>query len=292
MSLKIAERSVRDVTVLDISGRLTQGEESSAFRDVVRRLLAHGHNKILVNLFGVDYIDSTGLGTVFSSNTSVRNQGGSLKLLNLTKKVHDLLQVTKLYMVCEVFVDEDEAIKSFEFPRFRGRCPVCGNLVLLVRREGGIWTPALCDKCDAGFSVVAAAGVTEEVFITSLRIQTYMDEYLEILPGSPFTLNIIGRLDLFSSSAVTKAWGLLPSPRKVILDLGGAEIDGDGLETLIALSTHTKDDEKLAVPLDSVFRQTDIFPAGPPFYRSRAAALEALGSLRSPSRWPVRVWKT
>ncbi len=113
MSIKASTRQVDSVTVVDLSGRITLGEGSTILRDTVRDLLNRGQKKILLNLGDVTYIDSSGIGELVSGFTTVTNQGGQLKLLNLTKKVHDLLQITKLYTVFEVHTDETAAIRSF-----------------------------------------------------------------------------------------------------------------------------------------------------------------------------------
>jgi anti-sigma B factor antagonist len=101
------------VTVVDAVGRITLGEGASTFRDTIRDLVASGHKKLLLNLGEVSYIDSSGIGEMVSGFTTVANQGGTVKLLNLTKRVKDLLQITKLYTVFEVFEDEAAAVRSF-----------------------------------------------------------------------------------------------------------------------------------------------------------------------------------
>ena len=113
MSIKANTRQVDGVTVVDLSGRITLGEGSATLRETVRDLLNRGQKNILLNLGDVTYIDSSGIGELVSGFTTVTNQGGQLKLLNLTKKVHDLLQITKLYTVFEVHNDETSAIRSF-----------------------------------------------------------------------------------------------------------------------------------------------------------------------------------
>ncbi|MEO8658012.1 MAG: STAS domain-containing protein [Bryobacteraceae bacterium] len=113
MSVKLTTRQVGDVTVIDAAGRITLGEGSSVFRDSIRDLSAAGNKKILLNLGEVTYIDSSGIGELVSAFTTVTNHGGSLKLLNLTKRVQDLLQITKLFTVFEVHDDEATAIRSF-----------------------------------------------------------------------------------------------------------------------------------------------------------------------------------
>jgi anti-sigma B factor antagonist len=113
MKMAASTRQVGGVTVVDISGRIELGEESAALRDLVSELLNNGHKQILLNLGAVHYIDSSGLGTLVSSFTSARKQGGELKLLNLTDKVTDLMQMTKLYTVFDIKNDEAVAVKSF-----------------------------------------------------------------------------------------------------------------------------------------------------------------------------------
>jgi len=101
------------VTVVDVAGRITLGEGSSALRDTLRDMVGQGHKKMLLNLGDVSYIDSSGIGELVSGFTTVTNQGGQLKLLNLTKRVKDLLQITKLYTVFDVHDDEASAVRSF-----------------------------------------------------------------------------------------------------------------------------------------------------------------------------------
>ena len=113
MNLKTSNRQIDGVTIVDCSGRITLGEGSVVLRDSVKDLLTKGQKKILLNLGDVNYIDSSGIGELVSAYTTVRNQGGELKLLNLTKKVHDLLQITKLYTVFDVKDDETSAVKAF-----------------------------------------------------------------------------------------------------------------------------------------------------------------------------------
>jgi anti-sigma B factor antagonist len=111
--MDIAERTVSDVTVLDLKGKMTLGEGDELLKDKINSLLASGKKKLVLNLEGVPYIDSAGLGEIVRTYTTVSRQGGSLKLLNLTKRIEDLLSITKLLTVFETFDTEAEAIKSF-----------------------------------------------------------------------------------------------------------------------------------------------------------------------------------
>ncbi len=114
MSVKLTTRNVGDVTVIDAVGRMTLGEGSSSFRDTVRDLATKGDTTLLPNLAAVTYIATSRTSEPGSSFTTVTNQQGQLKLLNLTKRIQDLLQITKLYTVFEVFDDEAAAVRSFE----------------------------------------------------------------------------------------------------------------------------------------------------------------------------------
>ena len=111
--MQIEERAVGDVVVLDLKGRVTLGEGDQLLKDKVNSLVNQGRRRIVLNLAGVPYVDSAGLGEIVGSYTTVSRQGGSLKLLNLTKKITDLLAITKLLTVFETFESEDEAVRSF-----------------------------------------------------------------------------------------------------------------------------------------------------------------------------------
>jgi len=112
--MDIVERTVSDVTVLDLKGKMTLGEGDEMLKDKINSLLAAGKKKLLLNLEGVPYIDSAGLGEVVRTYTTVSRQGGSLKLLNLTKRIEDLLSITKLLTVFDTFDSEAEAVQSYK----------------------------------------------------------------------------------------------------------------------------------------------------------------------------------
>ena len=111
--MQIDERAVGDVIVLDLKGRMTLGGGDEILKDKINSLTHQGHRKIVLNLEGVPYIDSAGLGEIVRTYTTVSRQGGSLKLLNLTKRIQDLLSITKLLTVFETFESEEEAVRSF-----------------------------------------------------------------------------------------------------------------------------------------------------------------------------------
>jgi anti-sigma B factor antagonist len=113
MSISLTTRQVDDVSVVDVTGKITLGEGASALRDLLQELAKAGHKKILLNLANVTYIDSAGIGELVSAYTSLTNQGGTLKLLGLTNRIKDLLQITKLYTVFDVHETESHAVRSF-----------------------------------------------------------------------------------------------------------------------------------------------------------------------------------
>lgn len=113
MSLKLNTREVKGVVVIDVNGRLTMGEAVADIRNEIRDQVEQGARKVLLNLAEVTYIDSAGLGELTAAFTSMKNRGGQLKLLSLTKRVHDLMQITKLYTVFDVYDDEKTALASY-----------------------------------------------------------------------------------------------------------------------------------------------------------------------------------
>ena len=113
MALQGTCREINDVAIIDFSGKITLGGGSSTLRRTIKELIDKGHRKIVLNLYDVDYIDSSGIGELVSGYTTVRNASGELKLLHLTKRVHDLLQITRLFTVFDVQSDEDTALRSF-----------------------------------------------------------------------------------------------------------------------------------------------------------------------------------
>jgi anti-sigma B factor antagonist len=114
--MQITERALADVMILDLKGKITLGEGDELLKDKVNSLVNQGQRKIVLNLAGVPYLDSAGLGEVVRAYTTVSRQGGSLKLLNLTKRITDLLSITKLLTVFDTFDSEEEAVRSFAAP--------------------------------------------------------------------------------------------------------------------------------------------------------------------------------
>ena len=113
MTIKVTVRQIGEVSVIDAVGRLTLGAGTNAVRDTVRDLVAGGNRKLVLNLAGITHMDSAGIGELVTGFTTAVSSGGRMKLLGLTRKVRELLQITKLYSVFEVFDDEAAAVRSF-----------------------------------------------------------------------------------------------------------------------------------------------------------------------------------
>jgi len=291
MSLRISRRYVGDVTILDLNGMITLGEESSVLRQTIRELLNENRKQILVNMASAKYIDSAGNGELASSWTAVRNQGGTLKLLSPTAKIREVLQITKLYAIYEVFGDEAAALKSFQVPILRCQCPGCGYRAIPPLVGAKVWPPLACGRCNLRFAVSFSQSSEHDVLIKSVCIQTYAEEYLQVLAGPPLALQIIGRLDLFSSSALERAWAMLPTPRRVMFELSQAtEIDDAGREALYALLEAQRGEARVVVSLEGLDQEKlSHFPSGPPFHKSKELALLALGDISDAPAWQGKV---
>lgn len=293
MTLKIAERLVDDVTVLDLDGRITLGEGSVILRNTIKKLLHEGKKKILMNMAAVRYIDSSGNGALVAAYTNVRAAGGMLRLLKVVGKPLETLQVSKLFTVFDVFDAEDHAIGSFKGSMRHCVCPVCGYLAGPSTAESEFWPPQVCGKCNSQFTVISLQSTKDEVLVKTVRIQTYKDEYFEILSGKPLSVQVLGRLDLFSSSALERVWHTLPAPRRVLFKLHRAtEINDAGRAALLSLLTSREEDAQAVVSLEGLScEQVTAFPDRSPFYSKTAAALAALGHVSDTHPWTVKILK-
>jgi anti-sigma B factor antagonist len=218
MSVKITSRSIGDVTILDCVGRITLGDGASHFRDAMRALVYSGRKKIILNYSEVSYIDSSGLGELISAFTTVTNNGGGIVLLNLTRRVKDLIQIEKLYTVFEIFDDEAVAVRRLEVSPLHCLCPICGARSSPALLDTSGWAPQTCGNCNARFSVAASAERPTEELIERVQLPTYPEEYIEVQSGAPFKIRVAGRLSLFTSAGLTQIWRSLPA-RIALFDL-------------------------------------------------------------------------
>jgi anti-sigma B factor antagonist len=233
--MQIEERIVGNVTILDLKGKITLGEGDELIKDKINSLMAHDRRAVVLNLEGIPYIDSAGLGELFRSWTIVTRQGGRLVFLNLTKRIQDLLAITKLLTVVEIYESEADAVDSFGSSRFEVSCPVC-RPTTWTAYVGARFLLA-CTQCDARFSPTVSrdmlaplgrgSGRNESRAVTvqvkDLWWFTYYEngygrEGVHLTVGRPSTVAISGRLDLFALAIVEMAWAAAPRPRRVLFD--------------------------------------------------------------------------
>ena len=287
--LIISQRVVDNVVILDMSGRITIGDGSVLLRDTVKGLLADGKRKILLNFGGVSYVDSSGNGEVVIALSSVERKGGTLKFMRLTAKVRDLWQFTKLFTVFEIYDDESVALRSFEFSRY-AVCPSCRNVCTppSFDKYWSVFERQTCITCNARFDLGCENESSQRVMTVRLfRAETYQQEYFEVVPGPPYEATLVGRLNLFSTSAVDKVWRAVPSPRRVLFNLGSAtEIDAPGWEALLAFLDKKESSAKAVIvirrsnnSLISSFREASYV------YSDKQTALAAIGDLSDTPLW-------
>ena len=289
MSMKASTRVVNDVVIVDVRGRITLGEGSVVLRDTIKDLLGKGNRKILLNLGDVSYIDSSGVGEIFMALTAVVKQGGMMRLLHLTTKVRDLLVITKLYSAIENLDDEALGLKSFEFVSYC-KCPCCGSLgrppcldplLRLVPQQ-------ICPNCDARFIVNSARRREGRIMIIQqVRLQSYEQEHFEVVSGPPYTVRIVGRLNLFSSSALDKTWRVIPPPRRVIFDLRSVtDVDTPGRDALLTFLLKKEAGAKAAISLGGLnCAFSDAFLLVRDAYPDKERALAALGDVSDTPEW-------
>ena len=233
--MRIDERHVGDVVILDLIGKITLGEGDELLKDKINSLLDRGHRSFILNMAAVPYIDSAGNGEMVRSYTSVSRRGGTLKFLNLTKRISDLWSITKLLIVFETFESESDAVKSFHSATFEVSCPLCNPPTWIGYSNSRFLLS--CSVCDTRFSPSmfrdtpappkgdnirnrsrAATLPVKDLWWFTYYENGYGPEGVHLTFGRPTTLVITGRLDLFSVDIVQMAWDALPRPRRVLFD--------------------------------------------------------------------------
>ena len=274
--MMIAERLVGDVTILDLKGKITLGEGDELLRGRLMRMIASGRRKIILNLADVPYVDSSGNGEIVRSYAFVSRHGGQLKLLNLTKRIMDLLSLTKLLTVYETFDDERDAIRSFGSASRASVCPVCH----MAAGFGSLGQPVQrCANCSSESVLSANKESRPRWIVQQVTLPTYMSEHVLLQAGWPFVLSVVGRLDLFSAETVEQAWRTVPPPRKVLIELGDrcTQVTSKGLRAVEALCLPDVDGGRTAVWLAAYSAICDgITSVEPPFFADRSAAVASL----------------
>lgn len=287
MLLKISTRSVDDVTIVDLDGRIIFGEECAALRDLVRNLLKENKKKILLNMAEVRYIDSGGNGTLVVAWDIARKEKGALKFVNLPPKIHELFQIAKLYSIYEVFADEGSAIRSFSSPRLRCYCPVCGSLAV-PQDDSQVQA---CGRCNLQFTVSYSSALPRQTVLISIRIQTYQGEQIEVSCGKVFVVRVVGRLDPFSFPTLGKVWKSIPLPRRALVDLSRVtEVDSSAANSLIVLLEEGKQDGTAGISVEGLGTSSiRLFHVAPPVYSTRNEALKAIEGHGDAPQWTVAI---
>jgi anti-sigma B factor antagonist len=292
VALRITRRSVGKAIILDLDGKIDLGESSISLREAVRDLLSLGVRNIVLNMRDVSYIDSGGFGTLVAAFHSVLSSGGRLKLVAVSWRPMAVLQITKMDRVIDIYNDEDEALRSFQSVDRHCLCPFCGSVSgPPLSGSPSEWFGQTCANCECRFKVVP---FEQKLLLQSFRIETYKShtfsaDYIEVLSSRPVTVQVAGRLDLFSSGALPKLWRIIPKPRKVLFVLNEtAQVNDKGRDALITLLAKNEEGDMWVVSLEGLDQgMVATFPAGPPFYTENAAAVSALGDVSDTPAWLI-----
>ena len=284
--LHIEERQIGDVTVLDLDGEVRIGDSCIALRSTIRRVVEEGKKPVVLDLSDVRYIDSSGIMELVASYTTVSRAGGKVKLSGLTEKVQDLLTITKLLTVFDTYETVEDAVASLSrAPCSYTSCPVyaCGNPL-----PSDPLSQLVCLNCGSKFIVhVEYPRGFFQASITSILLPAYEGEQITISPGTPTRIVIGGRLDLFTSETVERAWLTVPLPRYVIFDLeASSEINPAGAQKLVAICAGGQRDSR-AVILTSSVEAKAVFPTDFPIHDNEADAIAALGKMTPAAKWTL-----
>ena len=301
--MQIERRTFDAAVVLDLNGNFT-GEHAGLLKDHIDALAAKGEKKLVLNLAGVPYIDSSGLGEIVYAYTTMQKRGGKLVLCALTKRVENFLSgLTNLISIFDVGNTIDDALRLFEPSDFEVSCPVCptDSWVTLLNTSGSY--PSLtCPTCLTRYSVRADAdslkaagsdkGADRPIPVAELDLRTYEGERIHVSSGPPVQIQIVGRLDLFASEVVEKAWRLIPAPRRVVFPMGyyTTEFTDKGLARVLDLCRWT-DNDRAVVQIDYQLSAElkGALPSDRRVHASAELAAEALGSVEHPSSISVRI---
>ena len=279
--LDIIERQMGDVTVLDLDGEIRIGEGSTVLRSAIRRLVEENKKKVVLNLAGVGYIDSSGNGELVSSYTGLR---GKMKLAGVTLKVQDLLVITKLLTVYDVYETVEEAVNAFAARVVSITCPVhgCENLISF----SAPMHIGTCTSCGSEVRLTPLpSDESRQVSISSLRLPTYESESIIIDLGAPTTIRIDGRLDLFASEVLERACLTVPPPRRVIFRVETAsDITPLAVQRLLEFCAITEKGDAAVILALSKNAKT-LFPASAPVYDEEHKAIAALGEISPVAKW-------
>lgn len=303
ISLEISEHVVNDVVIIEFHGPLIL-PTAMIFRAKIDELAAAGKLNIVFNLHDMPYYDSTGSGDLVSAWVRFNNIGASLKFCGVRRNVRNAFEIQKLSTIFDIYDSEADALGTFIVPSSLGypryfECPSCGSASRPGWRGEASRAPSeqACPKCDAHFVIKGRQNKQDPILITQLRVPTYEHEYFELVTGRPYVVRVVGRLSLFSASALDRVWEAIPLRRRVVFDLDFAStIDKPGLEALFAfLETKGKElDAKAVICLEGSKNEElrrDL-PQAKDVYLDRETAIAALGDLSGSGAWLARTITT
>jgi anti-sigma B factor antagonist len=285
--LKIRERAIGDVTIVDLAGKMLIGEGDDAIRNHVHELVGRGRTKVIFNMAEVPYMDSAGSGEIVRCFTTLARHGGRLKILTPTRKICDIWGIQKLITVFEIFDDVAAALASFGVDTFLSACPLCGIDVAFTTIGP---STQRCTSCSAEF-VFAGDGAGGAREVDRIRLTTYDGESVSLRSGWPYELSLQGRLDVFAAEGLEDVWRVVPSPRRVLIDLGAdcRRVSPRGLGALADLCLPGPDGGRTVAWLHDGAQDRAVAAGySGPFFHNRAAALAAL-AMGDLQRTPITV---
>ncbi len=290
--LNIKERNIGDITVLDMDGKITIGEGSMTLRNVIGGLLEQGRDKIVLNLSGVSYIDSSGIQELTYTFVRIHQANGGMRICHFTQKLQDLLAITKLISVFPVSESVEHAISELTAIELYIICPVygCHNSILFSDLNNRWFVSCFSCGSSIHFQSRLSSDEDKQTLINFLQFPTYDKEYIRVYMETPFRISIISRLDLFASEVLEKAWQSLPFPRRVLFDISYVkEITDTGKQTLLNLCTH-KESDSLGVILDKREGEKIVFlPSTPVSYEEKDAVVK-LGCIPDKFEWLLNIF--
>jgi anti-sigma B factor antagonist len=239
--LTITDRTIDGVVILELSGKMIIGVGDVMLREAIKRLLDKKTSRVIVSLADVAYADSAGLTELVRSYSTVSRAGGRLVLAGITRKLTDLLQITKLLTVFDRYDTVEKALASFgRVLTLEVACPVhaCGGWARWSHADAG--STLRCRMCETDFETSLSASLAPTpaaaTEVTRIQMETYEQEYVSVDLGRPVIVRCVGRLDLFASGVLERVYASVPVPRRLLLDLEMmTEASAEGIETIVRL---------------------------------------------------------
>jgi anti-sigma B factor antagonist len=279
--MRIEERTLGDVFVLDLHGKVTLGEGSTQLRDRIDAILAAGTKNIVLNFEDVPYIDSSGVGEIVRSFTVAHRRGGRLRLCHLTKRLSDLLTITKLHTVFEVYENLEDLVADTSVLRLQATCPQCGPERWIRADLADEYQR--CPACGLLFKISTSDPDSRDDrtgTLTAFRLPTYDREYIHVTLDEPSRVVVVGRLDLFTADTAEHAVRMIRPPRRVLYSLESAsDISPVGLAQLFRLCRQDAGEDRGVASAEGLSQERQkALPQHPALHSTDREARVALGA--------------